>query len=434
MKQKAAKPPQGIMDEMYALGQTLAPGLAPEPDDVRTTRPSTMAEAYAIAEMLKPSQRAFVKLCGKFPPDVSVWESYDEQFEALHLEFCSNWTHLDKNTFPPVLPYASSWKHGILGVYRQKEPSATVLRSSAIQVSKDLEKMLEGLKNSLGQQKQPSATLLRDFKIQACKDLEKILNGLRDGTHQQKQPPATFLKDSTFPEHRDIGKVLKEIRDDIYQQQLPSKTVLRDSAIQASKGLEEVLERLRNCVFQLKSMGMTVSRDSAAQTFQNIEKISNVLKDGINQLKEPPTTVARDFDIQASKELDKLLEASLNKSTGYFSPDNTSEVQSQGLTATVLNANRHFIDERVSFFERRPLLKNVHEAQKWCLGRLHDMWKQGKEGMSEDLQMVNTTESVNTTEGFSNNGGRTVVGIVTSIINRNPDQYYDWLRKDGQAL
>ncbi|KAL8826037.1 MAG: hypothetical protein Q9191_004046 [Dirinaria sp. TL-2023a] len=98
--------------------------------------------------MLKPSQRAFVKLCGQLPPETSLWASYQDQFSVLQKAFETNWTQVYKNAFPPVLPYASSWEHGILGIYQQKQSSITILRQFEIQASAKLDTILEELRES----------------------------------------------------------------------------------------------------------------------------------------------------------------------------------------------------------------------------------------------------------------------------------------------
>ena len=230
--------------------------------DVRALRPSNMTDVSALSEILAPTRRAFVKLCGQLPPPASTWDSYNQQFFMLRKVFRKNWSRLYKDVASPDLPYAAKWGCSILDVYQ----------------------------------------------------------------HQQR-----------------------------------SSTVLRAFEASESAKLDETIKRLRDT------------------------------------------------------------------KQGPFSKEGKPKVLPDLISRRIINANKFCLNERTSIFERRPTFKGVHESQKWCLRRLHGIWKLKAQGITKVTSIDNAAKSPSDDE-------KKFETVVISIVEKYLDQYRDWLAKYGQQI
>lgn len=101
-----------------------------------------------LQEALTPTRRAYIKLCGQFPPEAVLSESYAMQLALIQQSFEKTWTESYKDVVPPQLPALSAWKGGILALSGSisRQRSTSVIRRFDIQARKELEAIVHRLR------------------------------------------------------------------------------------------------------------------------------------------------------------------------------------------------------------------------------------------------------------------------------------------------
>lgn len=110
-------------------------------------RPSNREEMAVLQEALAPSRRAYIKLCGQFPPTALLSESYASQLAIIQQSFEKTWTESYKDVVPPQLPALSAWKGGILALSgcTSRQRSTSIIRHFDIRARKEIEAIVQQL-------------------------------------------------------------------------------------------------------------------------------------------------------------------------------------------------------------------------------------------------------------------------------------------------
>lgn len=144
---------------------------------------------------------------------------------------------------------------------------------------------------------------------------------------------------------------------------------------------------------------------------------------GLHRMRVHAPTILREFEIKAYRQLNETMLRLRDEEQGPFNKEMTREPEPKAVARRVLKANAHCLNERASFFQRRPTLKPAHEAQKWCLRLLRDRLKQKQHGEVRNNATNAMEDALHT--------GKRVAAVAARIIERYPDRYCDWLREKG---
>ena len=150
---------------------------------------------------------------------------------------------------------------------------------------------------------------------------------------------------------------------------------------------------------------------------------------GLYTRRKRSASVIRRFDVEVKRKLETIVQRLQDKGQGPFWELSNQLPAVKAINRRVQNANAHCLNKRHAFFVNRPSLANATEAQKWCLVRLHQSWKQ-KGGIPSAPTTVPSGIGLRHTNDTSEAGGT----IVEGILEDRPDQFITWLQGSGMKV
>lgn len=155
-------------------------------------------------------------------------------------------------------------------------------------------------------------------------------------------------------------------------------------------------------------------------------------------------SVIRRFDADSYEKLDTSVQSLRDKCEGPFSTWGDQAPATRAVSRRNQGANMFCLNHRRAFFTNRPALTNATEAQKWCLSRLRQSWKEKR----QDANPTMTTSSLLPKPTDISHGAPIALtptdpacvppdpagDLVEKALCKEPDEFYAWLHTTGRNL
>ena len=133
-------------------------------------------------------------------------------------------------------------------------------------------------------------------------------------------------------------------------------------------------------------------------------------------------TMIRYFDVTSRKWVEATIQRHRERTEGPFWGPGNQVLPVRAVSRRVQRANAHHLNQRGNFFSHRPSLTNATEAQKWCLNRLYQSWKQKTRNSAPMAYMGPKSAQKACGE---------IDAWIEKVRRRRPDKFYTWLRTTG---